>query len=371
MAALHNILCRYDRLGLMLCNAQCNPDGHHPRAKLEKYRAGAGRRFRTLIWFQTQSETAETFPDALIVLDTLHILKMCPQAVTAATRHSVWRFQTAPRITRKLRRHPKTGLPQPHINIVTREFAPCRLEDHYHSTLKDDLMYMTYTHEAGERKAPRQIRLKFDPNDPYTKHRHNPPVGGSQIGKKPAPPSTPENVIRLEKIQLHTMVKESVQNKSNLLGALMQMKALTGENFQGGGRHAVQGVQLVRGKKSVGGWLRPGIPVGVKVDLKGQSMYDFLGTLVEFVLPRLRDFNGVILPPSSSSVNTPSAVSGVVSFGLPAQAIMFFPQIEVNVDAYPRLYGMHIHFITNATGIGAQDKARALVSGFQVPFLRR
>jgi len=50
---------------------------------------------------------------------------------------------------------------------------------------------------------------------------------------------------------------------------------------------------------------------------------------------------------------------------------MFFPQIEVNVDSYPKLYGMHIHFITNATGMGAQDRARALVSGFQMPFLRR
>jgi len=232
-------------------------------------------------------------------------------------------------------------------------------------------MYMTYKHEIGERPPPRKIRLTFDPNDPYTKHRYNPPVGGSQVGKKPAPSSTPDNIVRLERIQLHTMVKEAVTNKSNLLGAMMQMKSLTGENFQGGGQHAVEGVQIVRGKKSVGGWLRPGIPVGVKVDLRGQSMYDFLGTLVEFVLPRMREFSGVVLPPQSSSVNTPSAVTGVVSFGLPPQAIMFFPQIEVNVDSYPKLYGMHIHFITNATGIGAQDRARALVSGFQIPFLRR
>ena len=225
--------------------------------------------------------------------------------------------------------------------------------------------------EIGERKAPRQIRLMFDPNDPYSKFRDNRAVGGSQVGKKPAPPDTPENVVRLERIQLHTMAKEALTNKSHLLGALMQMKALTGETFQGGGHHAVEGVQIVRGKKSVGGWLRPGIPCGVKVDLRGQSMYDFLGTLVEFVLPRLREFNGVVLPPPSSSINTPSGVSGVVSFGLPANAMMFFPQIEVNVDAYPKLFGMHIHFITNAKGVGAQDKARALVSGYQIPFVRR
>lgn len=289
----------------------------------------------------------------------------------ASTTRSLVRFGRAPRVVKHLRKSRRTGLPQPHVNFVTREFAPCRLEDHYHNTLCDNLMYMTYKHEAGLRPPPRQIRLTFDPNDPYTKHRYNPPVGGSQLGKKPAPPCTPENVVRLEKIQIHTMVKEAVANKGNLLGAIMMMRALTGETYQGGGHHAVEGIQIVRGKKSVGGWLRPGVPLGVKVDLRGQGMYDFLGTLVEFVLPRLRDFNGLVLPPQSSSVNTPSAVSGVVSFGLPANAMVFFPQIEVNVDAYPKLSGMHIHFVTNATGQSAQDKARALVSGFQIPFIRR
>lgn len=281
------------------------------------------------------------------------------------------RFGRAPRIRAQLRKDRSTGLPRPPVNIVTREFAPCRLEEHYYNTLQDDLMYMTYQHEHLPRPPSRQIRLKFDPNDPYTKNRYNPPVGGSQIGKKPPPPSTPSNVIKLEKIVIHTMVKEALQSKSNLLGAIMAIRALTGESHKAGGRHAVEGVEIVRGKKSVGGWIRPGVPVGVKVELKGQSMYDFIGSLVEFVLPRLREFNGVVLPPQSSSVNTPSAVSGVVSFGLPPQAMGFFPQIEVNQDAYPKMYGMHIHFVTNATGLGAENRARALVSGFQIPFIRR
>jgi large subunit ribosomal protein L5 len=167
------------------------------------------------------------------------------------------------------------------------------------------------------------------------------------------------------------MVKEALQSKGNLLGAIMAMRALTGESHKGGGRHKVEGVEIVKGKKSVGGWIRPGAPVGAKVVLKGQSMYDFLGTLVEFVLPRLREFNGVVLPPQSSSSNSPSAISGVVTFGLPPQAMGFFPQIEVNQDAYPEMYGMHIHFVTNAAGLGAENRARALVSGFQIPFVRR
>lgn len=232
-------------------------------------------------------------------------------------------------------------------------------------------MYLTYKHESGPRPPPREIRLTYDPNDPYTKNRFNPPVGGSQLGKKPAPPTTAENVIRLEKIQIHTMVKDAIQSRSNLLGAIMAFRALSGETQGGGGRHTSEGVQIVRGVKTVGGWVRPGIPLGVKVDLKGPKMYDFLGTLVEFVLPRLREFPGIVMPPASASSNSPSAVSGVVSFGLPPEAMGLFPQIEVNLDSYPKSYGMHIHFITNAEGLGAQNRARALISGFQVPFTRK
>jgi large subunit ribosomal protein L5 len=157
----------------------------------------------------------------------------------------------------------------------------------------------------------------FDPNDPYTKFRYNPPVSGSQSGKKLAPPSTPDNIVYGKD---PTAFDEAVANKSNLLSATMQIKALTGQNSQGGGQHAVEGVQIVHGRKSVGGWLRPGIPVGVKVDMRGRSMYDFLGTHVEFVLPRMREFSGIVLPPLSSPVNSPSAVADVVLFGLPGSS---------------------------------------------------
>lgn len=288
-----------------------------------------------------------------------------------APARSIVRFGRPPAIVKRLQRDHQRRLPRPPVNIVTREFAPCRLEDHYYNTLQDDIMYMTYSHELGPRPPPRQIRLTYDPENPYSKYRVNPPVGGSQLGKKLPPPSEPSNVTVLEKIQIHTMVKEALTSRSNLLGAMMALRALTGETEKGGGKHAVNGVQIVRGKKTVGGWIRPKVPAGVKVDLKGQSMYDFIGTLVEFVLPRLRDFPGVVLPAPSSNVNTPSAVSGVVSFGLPPSAMGFFPQIEVNVDSYPKMYGMHIHFVTNATGVGAQNRARALVSGLQIPFSRK
>ncbi|KAF8895110.1 hypothetical protein BD779DRAFT_1497499 [Infundibulicybe gibba] len=207
-------------------------------------------------------------------------MRTTTSAVTTLTR-PVMRFGRAPKVTKNLRKSRETGLPQPHIKFVTREFAPCRIEDHYYTTLQDDLMYMTYKHESGP---------------------------------------------------------QAISNRSNLMGAMMALRALTGENEKGGGQHAVEGIQVVRGKKSVGG------------DLKGQSMYDFLATLTELFSPVC-------------------AISPASCF--PPNAMGFFPQIEVNLDSYPKPYGMHIHFVTNAVGLGAQNRARALVSGFQIPFVRK
>ncbi|KAL6304411.1 mitochondrial 50S ribosomal protein L5 [Sparassis latifolia] len=274
-----------------------------------------------------------------------------------------------PRIRRPLPRD-ENRLPIPHVNLVVRDTAPCRLLDHYYNTVRDDIMYMTYKHQPNP-KPPRHVRPKYDPEDPYTKHRFNPPIGGNQYFKRPPPLVTPENVVKLERIQLHTHVKESFSSRSHLLGAMMAFRAISGQNEDSGNQHTVEGVELAIGRRSIQGWVRPGAPIGVKVDLKGPRMYDFLGILVDFILPRIREFPGLVMDGASGPLNSPNAASGVVSFGLPPEAMAFFPQIEVNLDAYPKSYGMHVHLITSAKGVGAQNVARALLSGFQVPFARR
>jgi len=247
---------------------------------------------------------------------------------------------------------------------------PSRLADHYYNTIQDDVMYMTYNHEFRFRLPQKDPNMKYDPEDPFVKYRRNVPRGGSQIGKTPAPITTADNVTRLEKIALHMFVKEAVSNRSALVPALMAMRALSGETHAGGGDRHRKGIQIVKGRKTEGGWIRPGLPAGCTVEMTGDRMYEFLGTLVNFVLPRLRDFNGVTLPYPTKSQQTPAGVSGVVSFGLPPVAMSLFPQIEVNVDAYPKMYGFHMHFVTNAKGQDAQMKARTLLSGFQIPFIR-
>ncbi|OSX57197.1 hypothetical protein POSPLADRAFT_1041735 [Postia placenta MAD-698-R-SB12] len=292
-----------------------------------------------------------------------------PRHVAPAVAQSIRPTRVPPKIRKPLQKDEK-GLPIPHTNIIVRDTHSCRLADHYYNTVRDDIMYMTYRHESS-RKAARVIRPKYDPNDPYTKHRYNPPVGGDQYFKRPPPPVTVDNVIQLERIQIHSMIKEALTSRSNLLGPIMAFRAISGESERSGNQRSAGGVEIVRGRKNIGGWVRPGQPVGVKVDLVGPKMYDFLGMLVEFVFPRLREFPGLLMPGPSTQLSIPSEATGVVSFGLPPEAMSLFPQIEVNLDAYPKTYGLHIHFITNATGVGAQNRARALLSGFQVPFARR
>ncbi|KZV80775.1 ribosomal protein L5, partial [Exidia glandulosa HHB12029] len=254
--------------------------------------------------------------------------------------------------------------------LMVRETGQSRVKEHYHTTLADDLMYMHYIHESTPRSAPRVTRGLYDAEDPYTKNRFNPIAGGDRFVRKQLPPTTVENIIKLERIVLHTFQKEAIGNRSYLLGCIAAFRALSGESKYSGGRHTSKGVQVVRGRKTVGGWIRPGVPCGVKIEIKGDKMYDFLGTFVEFVLPRLRDFGGFQMEPPSRNPHRQSAVTGVVSLGLNPAAMGLFPQIEVNVDAYHRMYGFHIHFITNAQGQGAQNLARSLLSGFQVPFQR-
>jgi large subunit ribosomal protein L5 len=167
------------------------------------------------------------------------------------------------------------------------------------------------------------------------------------------------------------MIKDAITSKSHLLGPMMALRAISGQTDKGGGQLAHQGVKICYSRAASAAFrLRPGSPISLQVELRGPQMYGFINTLVEFVLPRLREFRGVSMPPASAAKSSPSAMAGVISFGLSKEAFALFPQLEVNLDSYPRMCGMHVHFITNIRGRDAQQRARALVSGFQIPFVR-
>lgn len=264
------------------------------------------------------------------------------------------------------------------LRNATSSLAPQRYAEHYHRVLAQDLLYLTYDHTVPPaRLIPPHLRkadqLAWDPENPYTKNRpaKKPRGGGSLI------PATrmvaADNVVRLEEIVINTFVKEAAVNKSQVLSAIAGLQAMTGQPLPGFAAEstsgsAKSGIQVLHTKKASASFkVRAGQVCGAKVSLKGEAMWSFLETLVELVLPRLKDWNGVKIPPPSTNLKSPAQVSGVVSFGLPPAAMGLFPGTELNVEQFPRLHGFNLSFITNVRGLGAQDQARALMSGFRIP----
>ena len=257
--------------------------------------------------------------------------------------------------------------------------SPHRYSEHYHRVLAPDLLYLTYDHSVpaasllppSERKKD---QLQWDPSNPYTKNRPAKTPKGNSARLTPATRIIqPHNVVRLQEIVLNTFVKEASSSKSQLLAAIAGFQAITGEPIPGHAQDASGsakklGIEVTRtGKGSASFKVRSGQVCGIKVSLKGEAMWSFLETLVDFVLPRLKDWNGVVLPPPSVNRSSKSSTGGVVAFGLPSAAMGLFPSIEVNLEQYPRLHGFHVQCITNARGSRAQDQARALLSGFRIP----
>ncbi|GAA5828976.1 hypothetical protein JCM3766R1_003888 [Sporobolomyces carnicolor] len=259
--------------------------------------------------------------------------------------------------------------------------ARSRIQDHYQQSLSHDLLYLLYNHDlhSSAQSLPNPISRTpiWSPENPYAENRAPPrPKGNRYLVPNPSYVS-PATVPRLESIVVESMSKAALQGKSNLLPLLMAFEAITGEPPQSKhpgpyGPGSGQGLVVTRStKKSASFKIRAGAPTGVKVELRGQPMYQFLESLVEFVLPRLKTFNGIPLPPASQPRQSTSATSGVVSFGLPPEAMGLFPQIEINLDQYPKTFGMNIFCKTTAKGRGAQDQARALLSGVGLPFVKR
>ncbi|GAA5935739.1 mitochondrial 54S ribosomal protein uL5m MRPL7 [Sporobolomyces koalae] len=269
-----------------------------------------------------------------------------------------------------------------HLHRITYgDTSRSRIQDHYTQSLSHDLLYMLYNHpvHANSHALPNPLSRSpiWSPHNPYAENRAPPrPKGNRYLVPNPSYVS-PQTLPRLESIVIESMSKTALAGKSNLLPLLMAFEAVTGEPPQSKhpgpyGPGSGQGLVITRStKKSASFKIRAGAPTGVKVELRGQPMYAFLESLVDFVLPRLKTFNGIPLPPASQPRQSTSATSGVVSFGLPPEAMGLFPQIEINLDQYPKTFGMNIFCITSAKGRGAQDQARALLSGAGLPFVKR
>ncbi len=153
----------------------------------------------------------------------------------------------------------------------------------------------------------------------------------------------PMQVPKLEKIVINMAVGKAVQDSKKLNAAVEDLTRIAGQK-----------PVICRARRSVANFkLRKGMPIGCKVTLRRERMYEFLDRLVNVALPRVRDFRG--LSPDSFDGH------GNFSFGVREQII--FP--EINYDEIDEIRGMDIIICTTAE---TDDEAKALLAGFNLPF---
>ncbi|MGB5562163.1 MAG: 50S ribosomal protein L5 [Sedimenticolaceae bacterium] len=150
-------------------------------------------------------------------------------------------------------------------------------------------------------------------------------------------------VPRIEKITLNMGVGEAIGDKKVMDFAVGDMEKIAGQK-----------AIVIKAKKSVAGFkVREGWPVGCKVTLRRDRMYEFLDRLISIAIPRIRDFRGV----SAKSFDG----RGNYSMGVKEQII--FPEVEY--DKIDALRGMDITITTSAAN---DEECRALLDGFNFPF---
>ncbi len=149
-------------------------------------------------------------------------------------------------------------------------------------------------------------------------------------------------VPRLEKIVINQGVGQAITDKKLLDVATQEITAITGQK-------AVQ----TKSKKDISNFkLRKGMPIGVRVTLRREKMYEFLDRLIAVAMPRVRDFNGI-----SNKLDG----RGNYTLGITEQII--FP--EIDMDKVSKIMGMNITFVTSAD---TDEEAFALLKEFGLPF---
>jgi large subunit ribosomal protein L5 len=150
-------------------------------------------------------------------------------------------------------------------------------------------------------------------------------------------------VPKIEKITLNMGVGEGSQDKKKVTTALEEMKLIAGQQ-----------PVVTRARKSIAGFkLREGMPIGVKVTLRGARMYEFLDRLVTIAMPRIRDFRGL----------NPKSFDGAGNFAMGLKEQIIFP--EISYDSIDTVRGMDVIVTTTAN---SDDEARELLRLFGFPF---
>ena len=152
-------------------------------------------------------------------------------------------------------------------------------------------------------------------------------------------------VPKLDKVVINMGVGEARDNAKVLESAVADMEKIAGQK-----------AVVTRAKNSVANFkIREGMPIGCKVTLRGERMYEFVDRLVNLALPRVRDFRGV----------NPNAFDGRGNYALGIKEQLIFPEIEY--DKIDKVRGMDVIFVTTAK---TDEEARELLRQFNMPFAK-
>ena len=150
-------------------------------------------------------------------------------------------------------------------------------------------------------------------------------------------------VPKLAKIVVNMGIGEAKENSKVLDAAVAELETITGQK-----------AVTTKAKNSIANFkLRGGMPIGCKVTLRGDKMYEFLDRLVNLALPRVRDFRGV----------NPNAFDGRGNYALGIKEQLIFPEIEY--DKVDKVRGMDVIVVTTAE---TDEEARELLTQFGMPF---
>ncbi|MEE8885994.1 MAG: 50S ribosomal protein L5 [Eubacteriales bacterium] len=155
----------------------------------------------------------------------------------------------------------------------------------------------------------------------------------------------PMEVPKLAKIVINMGVGEAKENAKVLDSAVSDLEKISGQK-----------PIITKAKKSVANFkIREGMPIGCKVTLRGERMYEFADRLINLALPRVRDFRGV----------NPNAFDGRGNYALGIKEQLIFP--EIDYDKIDKVRGMDIIFVTTAK---TDEEARELLAQFGMPFAK-
>ena len=150
-------------------------------------------------------------------------------------------------------------------------------------------------------------------------------------------------VPKLQKIVINMGLGEAVQDSKKVASAVADLTKISGQK-----------PVITKASKSVAGFkLREGMPIGCKVTLRRDRMYEFLDRLITIALPRVRDFRGL----------NPSSFDGCGNYAMGLKEQIVFP--EIDYDQIDTIRGMDIIFVTSAK---TDDEARELLRKFDFPF---